>query len=743
MNRRVIASVLSLSVLAGGAWWWHARTPRWNIVLITLDTTRADHLGCYGDESAATANLDRLASESVVFDRAYTVVPITLPAHATLLTGLLPPEHGLRINGTNRLPESALTLAESLRAKGYRTGAFVSSLVLDSQFGLDRGFELYDDNLAGDRGEMRAERPAVETISAAVSWLNEAAGDRLFCWVHLYDPHDPYIAHRDEFGDRFVDAPYRGEIAYMDQQIGRLLSALSELEITEQTIIVVAGDHGEGLGEHGERTHGYMTYNSTLHVPLMIRHPEFETALRVADPVSLVDVHPTLADALHVASPADGAGRSLLPYARGQQLELRACYGETEAPYLEGGWSPVRAWVTDRWKYIATTIPELYDLRADPQETANVIDAHPDELTLLIQDLTDFEGTLEAQVAAAVANDEEQLKALRGLGYAGGQPPARQSAGPLADIKLMLPYAEQVHETMHLVDEGDAPAAQRILEEVVAAAPEYPKAWGTLGICLAVQGQHADAERHFRRALELDSNQNFARIGLGRALYETGRLEECVEQLLAAVEVEPTAVDGQFYLGEACRRLERWDEARAALAATIELQPDFSEGLRAMAELERQSGNLDRSADLYQRVLAIDPQSIDAAFHCARVLSELDRDGEAIETLNLLLRTAPRHVDGLCELSELLATSDNLALRDPAQAIRLAESACRITDRASIRPLRVLAVAHAAAGRFPQAIEAAETALGLSRGSDDSPATAAIEEELERYRTHAAGGADN
>ena len=736
LKPRLVAGAFVLLGLAALAW-WYGRPPRWNVVLITLDTTRADHLGCYGHQAAATPHLDRLAAQSILFERAYTVVPITLPAHATMLTGLLPPEHGLRINGTSRLPEETSTLPEILNERGYRTGAFVSSLVLDSQFGLDRGFQEYDDNLESRLQGPRAERPADETVSAAISWLNEAASESLFCWVHLYDPHDPYDAHEDEFGDRFADAPYVGEIAYMDRQIGRLLDSLTKLGIDDNSVIIVVGDHGEGLGEHEEPTHGYMTYNSTLHVPLMIRHPSMNRGMRVAEPVSLADVFPTLLSALKCTLPDGLPGRSLLPAAEQGSLAPRPCYAESEAPYLEGGWSPVRAWMTDRWKYIQTAIPELYDLQADPHETVNLIDVHADEVALLEQELEDFESALDLHAGVSVTASDEQLKALRSLGYVGGQVPAPQSDRQLRDIKEMLPYAEQVHHCMHLIDTNAAEEARQILEDVVAAVPDYAKAWGTLGVCRAIQGDYAAAETGYRKALELDAHQNFARIGLGRTLYETDRLEECIEHLQAAVAVEPSALDAQFYLGDACRRLKRWDAARTALTAATEIAPDFQVGQQALADLERDTGNLEQAVQGYRRVLTLDPNATSAALSCARVLVQLGRDGEAIETLSFLLQVDPRHVDGLSEMAQVLATTSHGALRDPARAIELAKRACQFSNRRSLPALRSLAAANAAAGRHDAAMAASEEALNIAEESSADSQIAEIEAELSKYRERA------
>lgn len=736
MKRRLILVPAALAVVAAiSVWWWqHGRAPHRSIVLITLDTTRADRIGCYGYDQADTPNLDRLAAHSVKFDRAYTVAPITLPAHATLLTGRLPPEHGLRINGVSRLPDAVPTLAQTLAAQGYRTGAFVSSLVLDQRYGLARGFETYDDRLATSNGP-RVERPAAETVSAAINWLASADHEPVFCWVHLYDPHEPYDAHAADFGDRYLDRPYDAELAYMDRHIGRLLDAVAQHGKSDRTLLVVVGDHGEGLGQHGEATHGYLAYNTTLHVPLLIRVPQAaEHGAVIADPVSLADVYPTILDCLELASPTGLSGRSLRPFWQAEHPAPRACYSETEAPYLEGGWSPLRAWTTDRWKYIQSTVPELYDLEADPGEAQNLFDQQPDEAALLAQELATFEGSLVAQQAEPATASAEELQALRGLGYAGGQAPARKSAAPLRDIKETLPYAEQVHHAMHLIDNQQAAEAQRMLEAVVAALPDYPKAWGTLGVCLAVQEQYAEAEPHYRRALELDGNQNFARIGLGRALFALNRLEECVEQLAVATRIDPSALDAQFYLGEACRRLQRWDQADAALSAATRIAPEFTEARRAFADLARDRGELDAAADRYLDVLQRDPSADEAAVSRARVLAQLKRDGEAIETLEILLQRSPQQVDGLTELATLLATSDNKALRDARRAAALAEQACRLSNRRAAAPLRALAAAQAAAERWHAAIATAQEALDRAKEANDVSAATAIEADLVRYR---------
>ncbi len=738
MKRRIVVVLMCVFGLAVAAGWWFGRSPQWNVVLVTLDTTRADHLACYGRTSAMTPNLDRVASDGLLFERAYTVVPITLPSHATMMTGKLPPEHGLRINGISRLAESVPTLAELLRERGFRTGAFVSSLVLDQRFGLARGFESYDDRLGDGPQGPNAERSAPETVSSAIAWLNSVATEPVFCWVHLFDPHQPYEDHPAEFGDHFEGRPYDAEIAYMDQQVGRLLDELVRLGIAEKTLLIIAGDHGEGLGEHEEESHGYLAYNSTMHVPLIMRHSQFiKPGTRVADPVSLVDVFPTILDGLQMEEPMGSTGRSLLSYLQSSSVDPRPCYGETEAPLMEGGWSPLRTWTTDRWKYIQSTNPELYDLQADPGEVHNLVDHHAEATAQMRQALFDFEaGLIVNQGKNAVLSEQEQ-RALASLGYAEGHFVDQPDDTPRRDIKETLKYAEQVHECMHLIDRNEMEQAQLILEGVVLSLPDYSKAWGTLGVCYAKQFDYAAAEQHFQRAVELDPNQNFARIGLGRALFAQDRFEECVEQLSKAVDADPTALDAQFFLGEACRKVKRWDESESAYVAATKIAPGFLRAEIGLADLARDRGNSDEAINRYRTILQRDPFAAGAYLGLGRLLAQQNQDADAVQAFEVLLRQSPGHLDGHMELARLLIKTQNPSLHNPERSSQLAEHACQLTNRKEAEPLRLLAMVYSENQQFQKAAITAEAALEIAQKSHAGSLISEIEQELAEYYARA------
>jgi len=347
-----------------------------NILLVTLDTTRADRIGCYGYRRAATPILDRLAASGVRFAEALTAAPETLPAHATLLTGLLPPHHGVRINTEGRLGSLHQTLAEVARGRGYQTAAFVSAFVLDARFGLDQGFDHYDDRVDATRGTAFAagtnERRAGATTDAALAWLRSRDRARPFLlWVHYFDAHAPYDPP-EPFASRFAGSLYDGEIAYMDAQLGRLLDGVDAAGPRDKTVVIVVGDHGESLGEHYERTHSVFLYRSTVRVPLVFSNPRLFPKPAVVDGavVSLADVAPTLLDLLGVEDPPDRDGVSLLATKADPR---RGVYVESLVPWLDFGWAPLFGLRTLRESYVLAPRPECYDLRTDPEERRNLI----------------------------------------------------------------------------------------------------------------------------------------------------------------------------------------------------------------------------------------------------------------------------------------------------------------------------------------------------------------------------------
>ncbi|HEX5719387.1 MAG TPA: sulfatase, partial [Thermoanaerobaculia bacterium] len=443
-----------------------------NLVLITLDTVRADHLGSYGHAAAKTPWLDQLAAEGVRFAQASAPVPLTLPSHSSMLSGLLPPHHGLRNNGAGSFPDGKETLATLLSGQGWRTGAFVGAFVLDRRFGLSRGFQTYDDEIERAPGAtvaLEAERPGREVMDRALSWLGQDTSKPFFLWIHLYDAHAPY------------SPSYDGEIAKVDEQVGRLLQELERRGLSGSTVVAVAADHGESLGEHGELTHGLLLYEPALRVPLLVKAPGL--AARVIEtPVSLVDVGPTLAGLVGKALPGTLDGRDLSAALReGREPAPADVYAETQYPAVFG-WSPLSALRRRDLKYISSPKPELYDLERDPHESQNLQGAQ-EEVGFAAR-LAEIEsGAVEAQKLPA---DAETRARLASLGYAGGgTAPApkkgdnqteRTGRNPVEVVDLFQRF-ERAH---NLLASGDAKTALSELEALVAADPENPVFRGKL-----------------------------------------------------------------------------------------------------------------------------------------------------------------------------------------------------------------------------------------------------------------------
>ena len=645
---------------------WRNRPEGVNVLLVTFDTTRSDRIGCYGYEIASTPSLDQLAEQGVLFERAFAPAPLTSPSHATMLTGLLPPEHGLRTNGRDRLDDKIPTLAEILSERGYRTAAFIAAFVLDSKFGMDRGFQTYDDDLTGTEETdhpMHRSRSGERVVDLALSWLDRNRDGPFFCWVHLYEPHDPHLDHPEIFGTRFADRPYDAEIAFADLQLGRLTRFLADRGLDRETLVVVAGDHGEGLGDHQEPTHGQMLYNTTMQVPLIVAQPgRFAGGRRERAVVSLADVFPTLVDCLDLPLPRTGTGRSLKPALLGRVLPSSVCYGETDEPYLEYGWAPLRSLTTEKWKYIRTTRVELYDLEHDPAETQNLAVAQPERVAELESQWQSFENRLTAHAAPAAQLSDQDRRTLASLGYVGGSSLAAKSPPPgesLPDVKDMIVHFSRLEKAQELMQRRDFQQAAEMLEEVVQAAPDYARAHGNLGICLAEMGRYQEAEEHYHRVLELGRDVAGALMNLGLVCRSQGKADEAVAHFEALLNTNPQDAAAHWHL-----------------ATTLE-------------DRGREEANLEKVQ-------------------------------EAVAHYSAVVRLSPDDVQALVKLAWLLAAHERAEIRNGARAVRLAERACELTDYQFPYALDALAAAYAEAGRFSEAVRTAEKCLAVP-GVDRDP----------------------
>ncbi len=598
-NYLLSASLILLSCIGGGP-------AGFNLLLVSFDTTRADHLGCYGYGQPTTPQLDSFAERSVRFEHAYTPTPITLPAHASLFTGAYPTSHGVRSNGIFSLGGGLPTLAESFHQAGYATAAFVSSFVMDSRYGLARGFAHYDDELAagGRRSGVlsQRERTAEATTDAALEWLAANGKNNFFAFVHYFDPHRPFEAP-ESFASRFEN-PYDAEIAYADSQLSRLLSALDSLGLASNTVIAVVADHGEGLGDHGEDTHALFVYNSTLRVPLLIHVPgRMELAGVVSGrAASLVDVAPTLASLCAVKIPSGAQGRPLLAGGGGLDDTPGAppLYIESYYPYYSHGWSPLEGVIAGGMKYIRAPQPELYDLTADPAELNNLFGVDPERDKKFERVLANVRLGITPgdQTIAARALSAEESGRLRSLGYVAGNvaPPPVDHSG-LPDPKLMVPTLSAYMLGVSYMTDGRLYLAESEFERVLASDPTNYAVWEFLSETELLLGNPQAAERAARKAAEAPEPGERAWFCLGMSLLEqadTTGAEQMLERTLQknplygpalAVAARIEQAEGRYTVA-----LEYYSRALEAMPASTELLTDFGSCLLAVGQAGEAEG---------------------------------------------------------------------------------------------------------------------------------------------------------
>jgi arylsulfatase A-like enzyme len=553
-----------------------------NVLVITLDTVRADHLGCYGFEQIETPALDALADSGVRFMDAVTVCPVTLPAHATIFTGLYPPNHSVRHNAEFHLEQDQETLAEIISHQGYETAAFVSAFVLDARFGLNQGFELYDDDISvlssATIYREGNERPAGSVTRAAVNWLNTRERSRpFFAWVHYYDPHSPYLPP-PPFNQQYADRLYDGEIAYMDSEIGRLLQALDKNGWRENTVILVVADHGEGLGEHNETTHTMLIYESTMHVPLIVSCPGLFGGSYVVDDalVSTADIFPTILELLGVEAGRRGDGTSLL--AAGQDPD-RAVYMETVAPYFDNHWSPLYGLRRHQDKFILAPRSEYFKLRLDPDEQQNLCgggtsdsQAAQDSLAAELSELLARWPSLEDVSAGVLSLDPETRQRLSALGYVGSQSHNEVDEGVLPDPKDAMGILRFVDAANTHFRAGRLDQALTVIRKAETLSPRNRTVLRTLGTILLFSGRDREAEEALRAANAILPHPD-ACLLLAQMMIKQNRDEEALGLLDQAAKLDPRHGGVPIARGDLLARQGLRQEALAAYSQAAEIDP--------------------------------------------------------------------------------------------------------------------------------------------------------------------------
>lgn len=911
-----------------------------NVLLISIDTCRADHLSCYGYKPETTPNIDAVAAEGVLFENAISPIPLTLPSHSSMLTGTIPPFHGVHRNLGYRLDRSNITLAEILKDKGFATGAAISAFVLDSEFGIAQGFDSYQDDFEQAKASCDgAERIGGETTHVALDWLDDHQEEKFFFFLHYFDPHDEY-APPEPFASRFA-SPYAGEIAYTDDCIGQVIQKLKDLKLYDSTLIIIAGDHGEMLGEHGEDTHGYFIYQGAIRIPLIVKLPGRHNARTINATCGLVDIVPTVCGLLNIEAPENIQGIDLTGTLRGDkapdQNRTLFCESLLATEYHANSLLGV---VGNRFKYIQTTRPELYDLVNDPGEREDLIDQQPQRARKMKDALA---AMLEQAVRKENPSGQMELDAsarrqLESLGYtgsgpldedfsfdqtkddpkdvfgfyklavktsgllsagnyqeatAGAQELIKQKPDCSVGYKKMAQIAEhqeryeqaaahcrkvvelspgEVRWSFHLavmleksgmIDEAvanyrnvikndadyvsayynlgtlfakrghyeqavdcfqqalklnpdmatthnnlgtalrdmgnleeavqsyqtalkiepdmaevhtnlgdifkrmgkEAQAAEHLeraqklepdnaylqldlgntfkaMDQFEQAAEHYRKALALkpdmaevhyhLGDALQHMGKHAQAVEHFKIVLKSKPDNANAHNNLGLALEKIGDLEQAADHYQKAVQLEPDHVIARYNLGTTLGRLGQFEQAATHFQETLKLKPDHINAHNNLGSALRALGKLEDAAECYRQTLKLKPDYALAHNNLGNTLLALGKPAQAIEHYQTALRLKPDDVGALNSLARILATVEDEGLRDPAQAVRLGQRACELTQYSHPVVLDTLAVAYAADGDFTKAITFAEKTLQLA--GDNKGLADEIQKRIEQYQ---------
>ena len=687
-NRRTLLGFIALGIAAAGAWYWSQRPDAFpafvraadqNILIVTIDTLRADALGSYGGK-ALTPNLDRLAASGVRFDFAHAHAVVTLPSHTSIFTGRYPFEHGVRDNSGYRVPDDAVTLAEIAKARGYATGAFVGAFPLNRQFGLAQGFDEYDD-LSGR--EIAAadfafiERPAGEVVAAARAWIEKQNGP-WFAWVHVFDPHSPY-APPAPYNAEYRQTPYTGEVAYVDSALGPLLALAGSGP--RPTAVIVTADHGEGLGDHGESTHGLFAYEPTLKVPLIVAQAGPGAPSAVADvatdaPVRHVDILPTIAELTGLTLPDGLPGRSLLAVA--DDAQPRTSYFESMSPMLGRGWAPLRGVIDGREKYIDLPIEELYDLAGDPDETRNLAPRARDRARLLLARLDAFQAPLPSEQQQETA---EVRARLQSLGYVSGSAPRKAEYTEADDPKRLVEIDRLMMDGIALHGRGQVAEGMDAYRRVIAARPDMEIAYRRLAFMQAEQGQFDAAIATMREGLSKTGPNIDAEIKLGTYLAEAGQFDEAIARLERVTAAAPDNIEALNARGIAYARAGRPADALKAFERILAIDARDAFALENAGAMHLERGDLAAAAALFQRAADHDPDSSRARAGLGVVALRAGRKDDAIAHWRAAVALDPRNFDALFNLATELVNTGR-----PAEARPYAELFVRTAPPAFYGP---------------------------------------------------------
>ncbi|MBI3474815.1 MAG: sulfatase-like hydrolase/transferase [Acidobacteria bacterium] len=693
--RRLLVSLQAGVLLTASAVHGQSKKPvpptkaplRPNVILITIDTLRADHVSCYGAQSVKTPTLDGLAHDGIVFERAISQVPLTWPSHAVILTGTYPFQNGVQDFTGQPLAPHFRSVAQAFQQAGYATGAVVSAFVLDRSWGLGRGFDLYDDAFSAETFQKKdiglVDRRAEESVTHAIAWLKKTPRRPFFLWLHVYDPHNPYDPP-EPYSSEYKGHLYDGEIAYADHELGKLIAFLKQNKLYDSSVIVATSDHGESLAEHGEDEHGFFIYNATVHVPLIVK-PQAGSGIQVGRRVEPVETAAIAPSMMRLAGVKDSIEKQLQakPLFGPDGEKHEPAYSETFYPFSSFGWSPLHALESERFHYIDAPQPELYDLDADPGETHNIADQQPATVVVLKEKLRQHLAhnpfTQQASNAGSLSPDaQEKLRALGYFGFRAAISPEQIKAG-LADPKEKLWEFNAILKAQDAFQRNDPDRAEALLGDVQARDPKIYVIPFLLGESALRRQDWAKAAEQLQQCLELNPNFDNAMTGLARALAKLGREDDAKAWLNRALKSNPQNYRAWYQIGLLSATTDL-PAAQSAYEKAVAIQPNFSAGQRelgmslfqkkdyaaAAPHLEKaialgledahlhnflgicynRTSQLQKAIRSYERALKLDASLADSHLNLAFALKQVGRENKARAEYDAACRLQPRY----CEL---------------------------------------------------------------------------------------------
>lgn len=656
--------VLAVAVVAAAGWWF-TRTPTFvlapnadrNVLLVTIDTLRSDALGSYGGR-ATTPNLDRLAARGARFDYAHAHAVVTLASHASILSGRYPYEHGIRDNTGYRFPQTMPTMATALKSAGFATGAFVGGFPLDHRFGLNVGFDMYDDNLAPAAGAESGERErrADAVVASALGWIGQQQG-KWFTWAHVYDPHAPYAAPQ-EWAAKFPSDPYLAEVSYTDFALGVLVDRLSTLP--RSTLVIVTADHGEGLGDHGELTHSLFAYESTLHVPMIIAEvggaqTSVPGGVTIMSPVRHVDILPTVLDAVAAPAITGLAGTSMRELIASKTGADRPSYFEAMSANIARGWAPLRGVLVGRDKFIDLPIAELYDLQTDAKELRNVVTTQAERGQVLFNTLKGFS---VAPPGKPQTETTSTVEAMRSLGYiSGGSAAPKEKYTEADDPKNLIALEQAMTTGMTAFREGRVPEAISAFQGVIAKRPDTEDAYRKLAFVYWRTGRAAEAVSTLEGALRAGVTQSEVKIKLGEYLAQSGQAAKAITLLSSFAADDPDAL---IALGNSYQMSGRTADAIKTFQHLIAVDPKNGIGYQNIGIAKLQSGDAVGAETSLRKALEVDQNLPDALNALGALFAQTKRPADAITAWKRAVQLDPTEFDALYNLIGMLAQSGQI-----------------------------------------------------------------------------------